>query len=225
MGADERTDYGVILFDLDGTLTDPKEGIVNSVKYALSKLDIEEKNPDSLEAFIGPPLQETFRIFYGFNKEKVAEAIKHFREYFSAKGMYENHLYPQIPELLSGLEKIHKKIGIATSKPTVFAEKIAEYFGIVDYFSFIVGANLDGTMVQKTDIIKYILTNYLKEENGNVIMIGDRGKDITGARENNMDSIGVLWGYGKREEIAEANPTHTVDSVEELTRFFGIRVS
>lgn len=222
MVVDERVSYNTILFDLDGTLTDPKTGIINSVKHALSKLGIEENNMQGLEMFIGPPLQESFRTYYGLDGERLDNAIKYYREHFSTQGMYQNHLYPGIPDLLAGLKDMGKKMGIATSKPTGFAEKIAEYFEIATYFSFIIGSNLDGTRASKAEVIRYILANCLKEEDGRAVMVGDHAKDITGARENNMDSICVTWGYGKTDEIAEAKPTHIFDSVENLMRFFGI---
>ncbi|MFD2442643.1 HAD family hydrolase [Bacillus sp. CGMCC 1.16607] len=210
--------YKVILFDLDGTLSDPKVGITKSVQYALKKMDIIEQDFEKLECFIGPPLQISFSEIYGFNEEKAQEAIQYYRERFEEKGMFENELYSNISTLLKLLKEQQLTLVVATSKPTVFSEKILKYFNIDQYFDLVVGSNLDGTRSSKTEIIQYILDKYTEYKLEDFIMIGDRKHDIIGAMNTGIDSIGVTYGYGSFEELSHSNPTYLVKSVEELTR-------
>ncbi|MFS0862230.1 HAD family hydrolase [Fredinandcohnia sp. 179-A 10B2 NHS] len=204
----------VILFDLDGTLSDPKVGITKSVQYALQKLNITEPDLDKLECFIGPPLQDSFKEFYGLNEEEAKLAIEFYRERFKEKGMFENALYPGIPELLQSLNGL--TLVVATSKPTVFSEQILHYFNIHQYFDLVVGSNLDGTMIAKTEIIQYILDHYSDHKSEDFMMIGDRKHDIIGANNTGIDSIGVTYGYGSRQELEDANATYLVERVSEL---------
>ncbi|OIJ16367.1 phosphoglycolate phosphatase [Anaerobacillus alkalilacustris] len=208
--------YKVILFDLDGTLSDPKIGITKSVQYALHKMGIVEPDVDKLECFIGPPLQVSFSEFYNFDGQEIQKAINLFRERFKEKGMYENKLYSNIPTLLNLLNERGFTLAVATSKPTVFAEQILEYFNIDQYFELIVGSNLDGTRVSKTEIIQCILDEYSEYELGDFIMIGDRKHDIIGANNNGISSIGVTYGYGSSDELTQLNPTYIVQSVNQL---------
>ncbi|MEI5908933.1 HAD family hydrolase [Bacillus spongiae] len=208
--------YKILLFDLDGTLSDPKIGITKSVQYALKKMNIDEPSIDKLEAFIGPPLQDSFAQFYDMNEETTKTALDFYRERFKEKGMFENTLYPMIPELLTSLKEQHYKLVVATSKPTVFAEEILKYFQINSYFDLIVGSHLNGTRRAKTDIIQYILNQYQDNSIDDFIMIGDRKHDIIGAQNTEIDSIGVTYGYGSIEEIQQAEPTYIVPSVEGL---------
>jgi len=207
--------YPCILFDLDGTLSDPKEGITKSVQYALKKMNLHAPSLNDLIPFIGPPLQESFSTYYHLNNGETKQAIQYYRERFTEKGMFENKLYSNIETLLQSLKEQQKTLIVATSKPTVFAEKILSYFSIKQYFDSVVGSNLDGTRVAKTEIINYILNqyNYPKED---FVMIGDRKHDIIGATNNGIDSIGVLYGYGSYEEITTAAPTMIAHSVEEI---------
>ncbi|MCM3618261.1 HAD family hydrolase [Sutcliffiella horikoshii] len=208
--------YKVILFDLDGTISDPKEGIVKSVQYALAKMDIIESDIDKLEGFIGPPLQVSFAEYYGFDEKESICAIDYYRERFKEKGMFENVLYPDITLLLTALKENDYLLVVATSKPTIFAEKIVKYFNLEQYFQVIVGSNLDGTMSSKTEIIQYILDKYTDYEPSDFVMIGDRKHDIIGAKNTGIDSIGVTYGYGSLEEINGVEPTYIVNSVEQL---------
>ncbi|MCY6354620.1 HAD family hydrolase [Clostridium sp. ZS2-4] len=208
--------YDVILFDLDGTLTDSKLGITKSVKYALEKYDIIVENLDELEVFIGPPLLDSFQEFYLFDKPKAAEAIKHYREYFTKQGIFENAVYPKISELLEELKKLNKTLIVATAKPTVFAKKILEHFNLSKYFSEIIGSNLDGTRDSKGEVINFVLSTIPNISKKNIVMIGDRKHDILGARENGLDSIAVTYGYGTNEELKKAEPTYFANSIEEL---------
>ncbi|KKI91001.1 5'-nucleotidase [Bacillus sp. SA1-12] len=208
--------YKVILFDLDGTLSDPKAGITKSVQYALQKMNIYEPDIDKLECFIGPPLQISFAEYYGFNEEETQKAIGFYRERFEEKGMYENQLYSKIPILLKSLKELHFTLVIGTSKPTVFSEKIVNFFNIDHYFELIVGSNLDGTRSSKTEIIQYILDKYNEHKLDEFIMIGDRKHDIIGANNSGIDSIGVTYGYGSYEELRNANPTYIIKSVDQI---------
>lgn len=204
----------VILFDLDGTLSDPKVGITKSVQYALQKMNITEPELDKLECFIGPPLQDSFKEFYGLNEEEAKLAIEFYRERFKEKGMFENELYPGIPELLRSLKGL--TLVVATSKPTVFSEQILDFFDIHQYFDLVVGSNLDGTRSSKTEIIQYILDRYSDHKSEDFIMIGDRKHDIIGANNTGIYSIGVTYGYGSRQELEDVNATYIVDRVSEL---------
>ncbi|SES16493.1 phosphoglycolate phosphatase [Gracilibacillus ureilyticus] len=208
--------YQVILFDLDGTLSDPKTGITKSVQYALEKLNIVEPFLDKLECFIGPPLHVSFAEFYNMDEENIQKAIEWYRERFKEKGMYENELYEDIPELLKLLKERQYTLAVATSKPTVFAEKILQYFHIDQYFDLIVGSNLDGTRSAKAEIIQYIIDKYKQYELADFIMIGDRKHDIIGANNCGVDSVGVTYGYGSFEELNGTKPAYIVNSVAEL---------
>ncbi len=208
--------YKVILFDLDGTLSDPKVGITKSVQYALEKMGIDESDLDKLESFIGPPLHESFANMYSFDEEQNQQAIAYYRERYKHQGMYENELYPKIPQLLEHLKDQQKVLVVATSKLTVFAEKILQYFSIDHYFDLIVGSNLDGTRSAKTEIIQYILDEFGEIDKQCFLMIGDRKYDIIGANNTGIDSIGVTYGYGSLEELMDSHPTYIVHDVEEL---------
>ncbi len=208
--------YKVILFDLDGTLSDPKVGITKSVQYALHQMDIVEPDIDKLECFIGPPLHLSFAEYYNFDEAYTEKAIGLYRERFKEVGMFENELYSNIPLLLKTLEEQGTTLVVATSKPTVFAKQILKYFNIDQYFELIVGSNLDGTRSSKTEIIQYILDKYNEHKLSDFIMVGDRKHDIIGARNMGIDSIGVTYGYGSFEELSHSNPTHIVNNVNQL---------
>lgn len=208
--------YEVILFDLDGTLTDPKVGITKAVQHALTYYDIHVRDLDDLEKFIGPPLADSFKEYYSFDCIAANKAVEYFREYFSTKGIYENQIYPNITKLLAELKKKGKVLALATSKPTVFAKKVLEHFAIDSYFTIIVGSNLDGTRVSKTEIIKHVFSELKIQETENVLMVGDRKYDVIGAKENNIDVVGVTYGYGSYEELKESESTYYVDTVNEL---------
>ena len=208
--------YRFILFDLDGTLTDPKVGITKSAQYALKKMGIDEKNLDNLTSFIGPPLQVSFTDEYGFNKEQTEPAIDYYRERFKEKGMFENKPYEGIAPLLQMFVEQQYTLVVATSKLTVFAEQILKHFELEQYFDLVVGSNLDGTRSEKAEIIRYILDYYNEHSNDEFVMVGDRKYDIIGANETNIDSIAVGYGYGSMEELMESQPTQIVESVEQL---------
>ncbi|MGZ9584461.1 HAD family hydrolase [Paenibacillus marinisediminis] len=211
--------YSTICFDLDGTLTDPKIGITKSVQHALRKFDIHVEDLDQLEPFIGPPLMESFKIYYNFNEAESTRAIEAYREYFRERGMLENEIYPGIRELLVLLKQQKRKLFVATSKPTVFAEPILKHFQIDQYFDEIVGSELDGTRSDKAHVIKHILDTYPCDLSS-VLMIGDRKHDIIGARKNEIDSIAVGFGYGSEEELESSRPTYYAATVQDLAQLF-----
>ena len=208
--------YDVVLFDLDGTLTDPGLGITNSVIYALKRYGIEDKR-ENLYRFIGPPLKESFIKYYGFSEEQATGAVAVYREYFAPKGLYENEVYEGIESLLKALKKAGKTLLLATSKPEKFAVEIMEHFGLAKYFDFMGGALMDETRLNKADVIEYVFKES-KASRENAVMVGDREHDIFGAQKCSLDSIGVLYGYGSKEELEAANATYIADSAEALKR-------
>ena len=214
--------FKYILFDLDGTLTDPKLGITSSVQYALRALGIEEPSLDRLEPFIGPPLADSFREFYGLEGERLATAIDKYRERFATQGIFENEIYPGIPQMLADLKAKGKKLAIASSKPTLFVEQILEHFEIRKYFDHVVGSNMDGTRGTKEEVVEETLRQMLTVEmtpaqkRDAVAMVGDRKFDIEGARAHGITSVGVLFGYAPEGELEEAGADYIVNSVRSL---------
>ncbi|MBE5104862.1 HAD family hydrolase [Bacillus thuringiensis] len=211
--------YTTFLFDLDGTLTDPKEGIVNSVLYALKKIGIEELHVSELDSFIGPPIQQSFANRYNMSEIEVEKAVYYFREYLKQSGLFENEIYDGIPNLLQELKDRDNRLFVATSKPTVFAKQVIEHFQLTNYFEDIIGSNLDGTRIKKEEIIAHILQTNGELKKEEIVMIGDRKHDIIGANHNGIASIGVLYGYGSEKELTEVGAIHIVNDVEELHHF------
>ena len=204
-----------LLFDLDGTLTDPMVGITSSVQYALEKFGVRVRYLKELIPFIGPPLAESFQKFYGFSKEDAERAIQYYREYYAPKGIFENEVYEGISEMLAHLTEAGFTLLVATSKPTVFAKKVLKHFGIEDYFSFVGGSELDGSRTKKAEVISYIL-KICGIRAKEAIMIGDRRHDIEGGKACGLESVGVLYGYGTEQELTEAGADHIIRTVAEL---------
>lgn len=209
--------YRLILFDLDGTLTDPKPGITRAVRYALEHLGVAVDDPDTLTPFIGPPLHHSFARFYGFDDERVREAIRLYRAYFETTGLYENAVYPGIPQVLERLRAAERRLAVATSKPTIYAQRIVDHFGLGEYFAEVVGSHLDMTRSDKAEVIAAALDAFPDDAREDVVMIGDREHDILGARACRLDSIGVTYGYGSRAELEAAGATAIADSVTDLS--------
>ena len=205
--------YDTILFDLDGTLTDPKLGITRSIQYALKSFGMDVPDPASLEKCIGPPLQDSFSEFFGLSPADTDRAIKKYREYFSEIGLYENEVYQGIADLLDALTREGRTLLLATSKPTLYSRKILEHFSLRRYFSFIAGSTMSGSRLKKADIIRYGLGKRPPARGSSVAMVGDRKHDIIGAKEAGVDSIGVLYGYGSLAELRESVPNHIVADV------------
>ena len=208
-----------LLFDLDGTLTDPKLGITTCVQYALKFFGIEEADLDKLEPFIGPPLKDSFMQFYHMDEKQAEDAVDKYRERFQEIGLFENEIYPGIKEMLRMLKKKGMHLAVASSKPTVFVERILEYFKIRKYFEVVVGSELDGRRVNKDEVVQEALSQLFSGglvERDKVYMIGDRKFDVEGARAQGVESIGVSYGYGSVEELKEAKADYIVRTVGEL---------
>jgi phosphoglycolate phosphatase len=188
-----------LLFDLDGTLTDPKQGIVACIRHALRSMDVEIAPDIKLESYIGPPLRDTFRSLCGDDSD-IEAAVGFYRERFSTIGLFENRVYDDIPLCLKQLRANVDTIHLATSKPAVYAERIINHFGLEQYFDVVYGSELDGRLGDKTELINHILKRE-KLNAANTVMIGDRSFDVIGARNNNVRAIGVLWGYGSEAEL------------------------
>jgi phosphoglycolate phosphatase len=206
-----------VFFDLDGTLTDPGEGITNSVIYALQHYGIEVSDRSTLYPFIGPPLTESFIKYFGFSKEQSSEAVEIYREYFSVTGLFENNPYDGIPEMLKTLSESGKTLVVASSKPEIFVRKILDHFDLTKYFLFAAGSELNHTRVDKHEVIEYAMASCNLSDRSDIIMVGDRHHDIQGAKKSALLSVGVTYGYGSREELTEAGADYVVDSVAELS--------
>ena len=210
-------DADTLFWDLDGTLTDPYEGITRSVAYALHFFDIEVPDRTVLCPFIGPPLKDSFMRFYGFSSADAELAIARYRDYFAGKGLFENTVYPGIPSLLDALENAGRRHVLATSKPGVFAERILTHFGLRRYFSAVVGSDLDGKRVKKEDVLRHAL-ELTNAKPARSLMIGDPEYDVAGARAVGMDCIGVTYGYGSEKELSDSGAVALADSPEALRR-------
>lgn len=211
-----KNDFQYILFDLDGTLTDSGDGIIKAIQYSLKHFGIEVKDLDDLRKFVGPPLRDSYKKFYSFDDEKAEIGIEKFREYYINKGIYENKVYDGIEDTLKTLKENGKTLIIATSKPEVHAKIVLEHFNLTKYFDFIGGADLEETRVKKGDVIKYALEEAKITDLSKAIMIGDREYDIIGARDNNIKSIGVLYGYGDVVEFTQARASYVVKTPKDL---------
>lgn len=206
-----------ILLDLDGTLTDPKEGITQSIAFALRKFEVAVPNERRLLECIGPPLSESFeQLLPEPTTERVEKAIAHYRTQFTRQGIFENTLYPGIPEALAKLISQGAILHLATSKPQVYAQQILEHFELVKYFSSVNGSELDGRRANKAELIAYILEQQAIKPD-RAIMVGDRSHDIVGAISNNVKAVGVLWGYGSKAELVQANAEQLLKAPNNLT--------
>lgn len=210
--------YGTVLFDLDGTITDSGEGVTNSIIYSLAKFGIDVEDRAELYKFIGPPLIDSFMNFYNFDHEKATEAVCYYREYYQDKGIWENTVYDGIPQLLKKLKDMGKRVLVATSKPENFAKLILEKHDIAKYFEFIAGASMDESRSQKDEVIKYALESCNITNMSDVIMVGDTKFDIVGANKFGMDSAGVLFGYGTKEEMTKEGATYICPDTDALEK-------
>ena len=212
--------YEYCLFDLDGTLTDPAVGITNSVMYALEKFGIHVSDRTELFPFIGPPLDYSFKTFYGFSEEQAADAIKYYREYFGVTGLFENKVYDGIPEMLDELKNKGIRTAVATSKPYEFSVRILEHFDLMKYFDHVGAATMDGRISKKADVIAKLLSDMDIKDMSSLLMIGDRYHDIEGAKANELDSAGVLWGYGSAEELTKAGAEYLIERPGDILKLF-----
>lgn len=206
-----------ILFDLDGTLTDPFLGITRSVAYSLKSFGIEVDDLETLKPFIGPPLDVSFRAYYHMDEAQSWKAVEKYREYFSKKGLFENKVYEGMEDFLQSLLNMDMKLYVCTSKPEVFAKEILDHFSLTPYFTGIYGATLDGSLKNKGDVIAHCI----KQEQLNIqdcMMVGDRQHDIVGAHQNQIPCIGVLYGYGSLEEFQEYHCDYIAKDLIELKK-------
>lgn len=209
-------EYSLILFDLDGTLTDPTSGLIASFAYALDKMEIAYGARESLTRFIGPPLKEAWMSEFGLSPEEGARALALFRSYFGEYGWCDNRLYDGVPRMLAHLRERGRTLALATSKPQIFADRILEHFGIFSFFDTVGAATLDGTREKKTEVIEWVLSHYPSLPRAEVILVGDRKYDAEGARLSGIDSLGVLYGCGEREELLSSPFTAYAETVKEV---------
>ena len=208
--------YHTLLFDLDGTLTDPVEGIVNSVAYALDKFGITVEDKTTLHRFIGPPLVDSFRDFYGFTDEQARQALAYYREYYATTGIHQNRVYDGMRELLYDLRQHGYRLMVATSKPEMYARRIFDVCGLAKYFEVIAGSDMAEKRAEKAQVVAYALSQSGTDRYDGFVMIGDRRFDVEGARTQGLPCVGVLFGYGDRAELEQAGARHIVASVREL---------
>lgn len=208
--------YQYLLFDLDGTLTDSAEGILNSVVYALKKRGFSVPEQAVLLKFVGPPLLDSFQRYCGLSREQAVTAVADYREYFTEKGWCENRVYEGIPEVLASLKAEGRMLIVATSKPEPFAKRIAEHFGLSQYFDRVIGSSLDGKIKEKGQVIDLALRNIGREHQTETLMIGDREHDVKGAEEHALPCLGVLYGYGSRQELMQAGAAAVCEQVRDL---------
>lgn len=212
-------DYKYLLFDLDGTISDPKEGITRSFQYALQHFGIEVPDLDVLEPVIGPPLINSFMELYGFSREDAVVGVEKYRERFGTKGLYENRIYTGMKELLQNLVQQGYQLAIASSKPTYYVEQICDHFGIKSYFHHIVGSFMDGRRAEKQEVVDEAIAQFGDIDRKQILMIGDRKFDIHGAHASGLKALGVTYGYGGKKELSEAGADYMADTVEDLRRF------
>jgi phosphoglycolate phosphatase len=210
--------YDLILFDLDGTLTDPASGLVKSFSYALSRMGVDCRDRESLKRFIGPPLYDEWQRVYGFSAEESGKALDYFHEYYEVHGWCDNVMYEGIPALLAALKAAGKRIVLATSKPERFAKKVLRLFDIHTYFDFEAGAYSDRIRDKKWEVLQYSLDAVGASDYARCILIGDRKYDAEGAAICGIDSIGVLWGHGTEEEITTSGFTYVAKTPEDVVK-------
>lgn len=208
--------YNYIFFDLDGTLTNPERGLVSSFAYGLSKMGVDVSDREALKRFIGPPLREEWQAVYGFTPDEAEEAIRLFREYFSVYGWWDNEPYPGISDVLSRLKNSGKRLAVASSKPEIFAKKILDLFELSQYFDFIGGALQDKSRDKKSQVLEFVIDSLGVSEKDECILVGDRKFDAEGAAACGIDSLGVAYGHGTREEIDRASFTYVVNTVDDI---------
>ena len=211
--------YKTVLFDLDGTLTDPREGITRSIQYGLSKMGIDEPDLSKLEHFIGPPLLQAFMEFYSFSEAQAWEAVGYYRERFSVTGLYENHVFDGVTPLLEELVGQGRQLYIATSKPQIYAREIARHFDFAKHFNVIYGSELDGTRTNKIELIAHLMAEQGLDP-AQTLMIGDRKHDLIGARQNGLDAAAVGYGFGSFEELNSHTPAYHFETLVQLHQAF-----
>lgn len=212
--------FRTILFDFDGTIMDTSEGIYNSFDYALKSFGMELPGHDAYKKMVGPPLKYSFQTFFGFDEEKAELAMKRYREYYAPHGVYQASVYPGIHEMLRELKERGYKLCVATNKPERFAVELLERESLADFFDLIAGSDIGGTRGKKSEIVRFVLDSLGVEEPGTCVMVGDRLYDAEGAALNGVPCVGVLWGFGSKEELIEAKCIATAGNTDELLGLF-----
>ena len=208
--------YKNIFFDLDGTLTDPAEGLFNSVYYALEKMNHERPPLEKMSAFIGPPLIEGFSSVCGMSGAQAERARDLFREYYPERGIFECRMYDGVPEMLKALVENGFTLVLATSKPEIFARRLLDYYGLACFFTYAAGSLLDESRSQKAEVIAYAMDTLGITDPDACLMVGDRRYDVQGARACGMRAVGVLWGHGSERELCEAGAAMLAKNPQEL---------
>ncbi len=221
-GAMDMRSY--ILFDLDGTLTDPGPGITNSVAYALEKFAIHPQSREELYPYIGPPLTVSFQEYHGLSPQQAETALGYYREYFADKGIFENAVYEGIPAMLERLQNAGATLMVATSKPEEFTHRILEHFDLAKYFAFVGGNTLDEARPTKEAVLRHIMTQYPAISPESTVMVGDRCFDVEGAAAVGLPAVGVLYGYGSRKELMDAGAVVLAKDVTELHKILTKRL-
>ncbi len=213
--------YKVILFDLDGTLTESGEGITKSVQYALEKLGQPEPDLKKLEVFVGPPLLQQFMKYAGLDEETAVKAVEYYRERYTDIGIFENEVYPGVEDMLDKLRGKGYILAVASSKPERFVKKVLDHFDLTKYFQEIVGSEMNGGRTSKADVIEEALDRlHMADHREQVVMVGDKEHDVFGARKAGLQCLAVSYGYGSEEELKNANPLKIADSAQEVLDFF-----
>ncbi len=212
--------HRLVLFDLDGTLTDSAPGIFGCVRHALGVLGWPDPGPERLRAFVGPPIQESFAAL-GLPEDDIDRAVAAYRSRFGETGLYENEVYDGIPDLLAALRRAGFDLAVATSKPEVYARRILDHFGLTPSFSAVAGATLDGSLRHKDEVIAACLASLGVEATAVAAMVGDRSHDVTGAARHGIPCIGVTWGYGSVEELTRAGVARLVNRPDDLPGALG----
>lgn len=214
--------YEIILFDLDGTITDSGLGIMNSVQYAVRKMGYDSLSEEKLKLFIGPPLIDSFREFCGMSDEEAQNAVTCYREYYADRGIFENKLYPGIPEMLDNLRALGCRLAIATSKPELYTKQILEHLGVIGRFDFVGGSLMNGERSRKAEVINYVLEKMGNSDLSKALMVGDRRHDIEGAHIVGVECVGVTYGYGSQEELLQAGADYLAISPERFVRMLRV---
>ena len=207
------------LFDLDGTLTESGPGITRSVAYSLRKFGISEPDQKKLDRFVGPPLIDSYMRYYGFSYDQAKQAVVYYREYYETKGLFENRVYDGVEDMLRALRDGGVQCVVATSKPEQFAVQILEHFGLDGYFSCVAGASMDESRTDKGEVIAYALEKAGIERKEQTIMVGDREHDVLGAKRNGLPTVGVLYGYGSREELTSAGAVFLAEMPQQAAAY------
>lgn len=211
--------YKTVLFDLDGTITDSEPGIIACVQHALRQFGIEVENPNTLRPFIGPPLRDSFRDYFQMTPEEAEQATEFYRQRYAPIGKFECSVYPGIPELLRRLHETGRTVILATSKPEGFAREILEHFDLAQYFDLIGGATLDGSRDTKEAVLQYILDSGRVPDRQDAVMVGDTKFDMIGAAAFSLPAVGVLYGFGSRQELEENGALFLARDAAELERY------